>query len=112
MDFNLQSYPAQLLTEVSKTGDSLFAIVACVVGVGLAISLGYYLIELFTTVKSFLIEEDGTTSDFSRIMHRSGNGRFASWFDKMTYRPYRGAPRGWQIRLGEKYPGVFPQWRL
>lgn len=40
----------------------------------------------------------GTTSKFSSILYKRSS-RVGSFFDKMTYRPYKGAHRGFMYRL-------------
>lgn len=40
----------------------------------------------------------GTTSKFSRALFRR-SPRAGAWFDRMTYRPYKGAHRGWFYAL-------------
>lgn len=50
----------------------------------------------------FWVIGDGTTSGFSRQLHKI-SGSAGAWYDHMTYRPFKGAPRGWQIRAGQRF---------
>lgn len=62
------------------------------------------LIGLRWGVSSFLnwVVGDGTTSGFSRAMYKVSPSASA-WYDHMTYRPFKGSPRGWQLRMGQKF---------
>lgn len=97
---------------LEKTFFSISLIVATMLGVYIALRVADILIDWFKALSEWLIKQDGTTSGFSNFAREAGAERFASWFDRMTYRPFRGAPRGWQIRLSQRYPQVFPWWKL
>jgi len=40
----------------------------------------------------------GMTNFLSRAIYKRSS-RVGSWFDRMTYRPYKGARMGWTYRL-------------
>lgn len=84
-----------IINSLSTFGISVFAILSAILGIGIA-----YLVFRFgwNSIKSSL----GTTSNFSRFVYKT-NPRFGAWYDHMTYRPFKGSPRGWQIRLGRKF---------
>lgn len=42
----------------------------------------------------------GTTTGFTRVLSRFSRPA-AAFYDHMTYRPFKGAPRGWQLRAGK-----------
>lgn len=62
------------------------------------------LVGLGWGIKKFLfwVIGDGTTSGFSRKLYGFSPSASA-WYDHMTYRPFKGSPRGWQIRMGQKF---------
>lgn len=68
------------------------------------LSLLAALIGLNWGINAFLfwVLGDGTTSGFSRSLYKFSPSASA-WYDHMTYRPFKGSPRGWQIRAGKRF---------
>ncbi len=60
-------------------------------------------------VKKFFVKGDGTTSQASNVMRKFAP-KTAAKFDQLTYRPYRGAPMGWQLRAADKMH--LPFWKM
>lgn len=48
------------------------------------------------------VKVSGTTSKFSSLV-RNISPRLGAAIDRLTYRPFKGAPRGWQIRVGKAF---------
>lgn len=53
----------------------------------------------------------GTTSAFSSALYKLAP-KLGSKVDQLTYRPFKGAPRGYQARLGRSFPRLFKRWNL
>ena len=53
----------------------------------------------------------GTTSKFSGKLYKRFP-KIAAKIDRLTYRPFKGAPRGYQARLGQKFPRLFKRWKI
>ena len=49
-------------------------------------------------LRKYTSKNFGFTSDTSRFLYRFSS-HFGSWFDQMTYRPFKGAHRGYWYRL-------------
>lgn len=57
------------------------------------------------------VSVSGTTSKFSNFVSKISSKAGAK-LDQLTYRPFKGAPRGYQARLAKKFPKLFKRWRI
>lgn len=53
----------------------------------------------------------GSSSRLSRAISKVSPS-IGARFDHLTYRPFKGAPRGYQLRLGKKFPRLFKRWNI
>lgn len=60
-------------------------------------------------VKNYFIDPQGKTAQGTALLNKI-SPKMGAKFDQLTYRPYRGAPMGWQIRAAEKFH--LPFWQM
>lgn len=84
-----------LVNTISTYGQAMLNILVAIITIAVSLlifNVGYNKFKNLT----------GTTSTFSRGLYKI-SPKFGAWYDHMTYRPFKGAPRGWQIRAGYKF---------
>lgn len=106
----IKTYAREAQDKIKEGDGSKLTTAATILGVG-----GQSMLDVAALgsaaqgAKKFFVKGDGSTSQATNVMRKFAP-KTAAKFDQLTYRPYRGAPMGWQLRAQKSLN--LPFWKM